>query len=277
VTLWSRLRDARYALPGLVGRHLPVPDAAWAGRQARRWQARGWATSFGWFPGAEDADGVLAANLALIAAIAGQDAVLAVKAPMLGLSTARVEHLARVAAEARVGLVFDAHAPHLADATLDLARGAAMFNPSVGCALPARWRRSVADAEALRDEPLTLRIVKGEWADPADDPADKGAAYLDVVRVLAGRQAPVAVATHDPLLAAQALDLLIAAGTPCLLEQLRGLPRRRTAAAARGVPLRLYLPTGPGWWAYAIDKALARPYLPGWYWRDLTGRSDQAG
>ncbi|WP_343609712.1 proline dehydrogenase [Novosphingobium sp.] len=278
MTLWSHLRDARYALPALMGRHLPLPDAAWAGRQARSWQARGWATSFGWFAGDEDADGVLAANLALIAVLAGRDAVLAVKAPMLGLSAARVEHLARAAAEAGVGLVFDAHGSHLADATLDLAKGAALLNPSVGCALPARWRRSVADVEALRETALTLRIVKGEWADCLGDPADGSGAYLDLVRVLAGRQAPVAIATHDPLLAAQALDLLIAAGTPCLLEQLRGLPRRRSVAAARarGVPLRLYLPTGPGWWAYAIDKALARPYLPGWYWRDLTGRPDQA-
>lgn len=100
MTLWSHLRDARYALPALMGRHLPLPDAAWAGRQARSWQARGWATSFGWFAGDEDADGVLAANLALIAVLAGRDAVLAVKAPMLGLSAARVEHLARAAAEA---------------------------------------------------------------------------------------------------------------------------------------------------------------------------------
>jgi proline dehydrogenase len=51
---------------------------------------------------------------------------------------------------------------------------------------------------------------------------------------------------------------------------------QRCRGAGEGVPLRLYLPTGPGWWAYAIDKALARPYLPGWYWRDLTGRPDQA-
>jgi proline dehydrogenase len=96
----------------------------------------------------------------------------------------------------------------------------------------------VTDVEALRETALTLRIVKGEWADCLGDPADGSGAYLDLVRVLAGRQAPVAIATHDPLLAAQALDLLIAAGTPCLLEQLRGLPRRRSVAVARarGVP-----------------------------------------
>ncbi|WP_206241754.1 proline dehydrogenase family protein [Novosphingobium terrae] len=276
MSLRSRLRDARYALPGLLGRHLPAPDAVWAGQQARLWQARGRATSFGWFPGAEDADGVLAGHLALVAALAGQDAVLAVKAPALGLSEARIATLAEAAAQAGVPLLFDAHGPALADATLALVEQAMALHPSVGCALPARWRRSAQDAARLRDQPLSLRIVKGEWADPQGDPADPDVAYLDLVRGLAGRAAPVVVATHDPALAAQALDLLIAAGTPCLLEQLRGLPHRRTEAVARqhGVPLRLYLPTGPGWWAYAIDKALARPYLPLWALRDRLGLKD---
>jgi proline dehydrogenase len=52
---------------------------------------------------------------------------------------------------------------------------------------------------------------------------------------------------------------------------LRGLPRRRTTAVARklGVPARLYYPFGPGWWPYAVDKALARPYLPLWALRDM--------
>jgi proline dehydrogenase len=79
------------------------------------------------------------------------------------------------------------------------------------------------------------------------------------------------VATHDPALAEATLRLLIAAGTPCELEQLRGLPRRRTMAVARklGVPVRLYSPFGPGWWPYAADKALARPYLPIWWLQDV--------
>ena len=81
------------------------------------------------------------------------------------------------------------------------------------------------------------------------------------------------VATHDPELAERALAILVSAGTPCELEQLRGLPRRRSCAVARalGVPVRIYLPFGPGWWPYAIDRALARPYLPLWALRDRFG------
>jgi hypothetical protein len=93
-----------------------------------------------------------------------------------------------------------------------------------------------------------LRIVKGEWADPQADPADAGAAFLALVRSLAGRASPVAVATHDPALARRALGVLVEAGTPCELEQLRGLPRARTMAVARA------------WGAGAAVRAL-RPRL----------------
>jgi proline dehydrogenase len=35
-----------------------------------------------------------------------------------------------------------------------------------------------------------------------------------------------------------------------------------------GVPVRVYIPFGPGWWPYALDQALARPYLLKWMIRD---------
>jgi proline dehydrogenase len=174
-------------------------------------------------------------------------------------------------------LMLDAHGPGDAEATIAATEALLADFPQTGCVLPARWRRSPDDADRLRDTSARLRIVKGEWADPDGDPDDGSAAYLALIERLAGRTAPVAVATHDPALAARVLDRLIAAGTPCELEQLRGLPRRRTMAAARtrGVPVRLYVPFGPGWWPYAIDKALARPHLPLWWLRDRLGLSDR--
>jgi proline dehydrogenase len=263
MSLWSALRDVRYAMPGVVGARLPAPDAAWAARRA------GPSACFAYFhTGDAPPDAVLAAHLALAQALRGSGAGLAVKAPALGFCPNRMGALVATG----VPLLLDAHAPGQADATLDLA---GRF-PGMGLAIPARWRRSVADAARLRDTRAPLRLVKGEWADPDSDPPDLRHACLDLVRLLAGRRAPVIVASHDPALVGPALDLLIAAGTPCLLEQLRGLPRRRTMALAqaRGVAVRVYHPTGPGWWPYAIDKALARPYLPGWWWRDRRGVPD---
>jgi proline dehydrogenase len=264
MTLWSRLRDARYAMPGVVGRWLPVPDAAWAAARADRLARQGLGASFGYFHLADaTSDDVLAANLALVRALHGTGATLAIKAPAMAFDAGAIAQLTGLP------LMFDSHAPGLADATLDLVER----TPDAGCAIPGRWRRSMDDALRLRDTAAPLRIVKGEWADPDGDPADLRAACLDLVRALAGRAAQVVVASHDPALVAPALDALTASGTPCLLEQLRGLPRRRTMAlaAARGVGTRIYTPTGPGWWPYALDQALARPYLPGWYWRDWRG------
>lgn len=231
--------------------------------------AAGFAVTAGYFNAAGADPLVIAATYAELANALtwqGVDGYLSVKAPQLQFSVAA---LAQIAA-AGLPLVLDAHAPAQADATLALAGG------HHGVVLPARWRRSMADAVTLRDAPVRLRLVKGEWADPAADPADRSAPYLTLVTALAGRGAPVAVATHDPDLAARALALLLEAGTPCELEQLRGLPRRRTVMLARtmGVPVRVYVPFGPGWWPYAVDQALARPYLPTWWLRDRFSRPE---
>jgi len=165
-------------------------------------------------------------------------------------------------------LTFDSLTEPQAERTLALAE---MF--SAAAALPARWRRSAADAARLREGPCRIRLVKGEWADPEADAPDVAEAYLALARLLAGRKGTVGVATHDPALAEATLRILLDAGTPCELEQLRGLPRRRTLAVAKklGVRVRLYYPFGPGWWPYAVDKALARPYLPLWAVKDLIG------
>lgn len=271
-TPWSLLRDARYALPGLVERAVPGPGAEQAARICARLGKRGLATSAGFFHPGDAAPGAIVAvylDLAARLRALGTDTYLSVKAPALAFDPASIAAIAG----GGLPLVLDAHSEAQAEPTLALA--SAM--PDIGAALPARWQRSAGDAQALRDAPARLRIVKGEWADPAGDVPDVAANYLELVRALAGRSAPVAVATHDPALARAALEVLKASGTPCELEQLRGLPRRRTTAIAKqlGVPVRLYCPFGPGWWPYAIDKALARPHLPLWYLRDRIGLADR--
>jgi proline dehydrogenase len=180
----------------------------------------------------------------------------------------QLEDAVREIAASGVPLTFDSLTEPHAERTLALAG-----TVSAGVALPARWQRSPADAERLRDGPRRIRLVKGEWADPQGDVPDIAEAYLDLARTLAGRKATVGVASHNPALAEAALRILLEAGTPCELEQLRGLPRRRTMSVAKklGVPVRLYYPFGPGWWPYAVDKALARPYLPLWALRDALG------
>jgi len=277
--LGGRLRAVRYALPRQVERITPGPDAAAAAGICGRLRQRGFAATLGHFPGSRDTPAsVVDANLALIAALraAPGGAYLSIKMPPLGFDAVRLHAIADAAAAARLPLLFDAHAPHQADATLALWGEVLAGQPGTGCALPARWRRSRADAERLAPGTARIRVVKGEWADPDWPDADIEAGYLALVATLAGRSGTVAVATHRPSLAERALALLLEAGTPCELEQLRGLPMRRTVTIARrfGVPVRVYVPFGPGWLPYAVDKALARPYLPAWMLRDRLGLAD---
>lgn len=260
----SRLRAARYALPDWIERHVAGEDALAAARRIRR---LGLPASAGYFQSSSAAPAEVAAayrQLGEALAGAGYGALLALKAPALGFDEGHIREIAA----AGQPLTFDSLTEAHAGRTLALAEAV-----SAGATLPARWRRSTADAARLRDGPCRIRLVKGEWPDLAGDVPDIAGAYLDLARLLAGRKAPVGVATHDPALAEAALRILLDAGTPCELEQLRGLPRKRTAKVARklGVPVRLYYPFGPGWWPYAVDKALARPYLPGWVLRDWLG------
>jgi proline dehydrogenase len=275
------LRNARYALPHYLERVVRGPGPAAATRHCHLLNRRGLAATVGYFQ-AGDArpEEIVAANAAVAALLADRsgEVYLSVKAPPMAFDADRLRDIADAASGAGLTLMFDAHAPGDADRTLELASALLPEFPGTGFALPARWRRSTQDAARFRESSARIRVVKGEWADPDWPDPDMDSNYLALVARLAGRAAPVAVATHDPALAERALTLLLGAGTPCELEQLRGLPARRTMAVARGlgVPVRVYVPFGPGWWPYALDKALGRPYLLSWMIRDRLAKLDNS-
>lgn len=278
---WAALRKARYALPHHVERFVPGPGPRAAARRCRKLNRAGLAATLGYFQSGEARpEDIVAANAAVAGLLADRvgDVYLSVKAPPLGFDAVYLRTVADSAAAANMTLMFDAHAPKDADRTLKAVSDLLGEFPRTGFALPARWLRSRGDAAAFRDTDARIRLVKGEWADPNWRGQDVEASYLALVARLAGRAAPVAVATHDPDLAERALAMLLASGTPCELEQLRGLPARRTMAVAKrlGVTIRVYVPFGPGWWPYALDKVLARPYLLCWMIRDRLAR-DSAG
>ncbi|NBC37537.1 proline dehydrogenase [Novosphingobium sp. FSY-8] len=273
-SVWARARDARYALPGWIEAHHAGPVAASTASLIARLTRRGIAATPGYFQATHaDPQTIAQANAAMLMCLTG-DAYLSVKAPPMRFDPGLLGGVAMLARDVGRSILLDAHAPKDADATLGVLRALLPDHPATGVALPTRWARTARDAAALRDTGARIRLVRGEWADadPAqDDPSAQ--AYLAVVRLLAGRRAPVAVATHRPDVAQAALRLLRDSGTPVELEQLRGLPRRATMAVARhmGVGVRVYVPFGPGWWPYAVDKALARPDLPLWALRDWLG------
>ncbi|MBO0720816.1 MAG: proline dehydrogenase, partial [Blastocatellia bacterium] len=162
--------------------------------------------------------------------------------------------------------------PEAADRTFELILESARNFPlpGVGCTLPGRWRRSLGDAALAIDAQVRVRVVKGQWADPDHQEIDLREGYLAVIDRLAGKARQVAVATHDPPLAREALGRLLAAGTQCEMELLFGLPLKASLQLARelNVRVRLYIPYGHSWLPYAFSQIQKNPRIIWWVIRD---------
>ncbi len=198
------------------------------------------------------------------------DCYLSIKAPSLGFSRDLLGELLEVARPGGNGIHFDALAPETADQSWMLIREAVARHTPVGCTLPARWRRSVSDAEQAVELGLRVRIVKGQWVDPGAPDIDARKGFLAVAERLAGRASRVAIATHDTTLAQLALECLRGAGTTCELELLFGLPAKTSLqiAHAAGVPVRFYVPYGHAWLPYCLSQARQNPRILWWTMRD---------
>jgi proline dehydrogenase len=270
-------RPLRLALD-IAGRvYVPGTALADALAIARRLAGEGTGCTLGYFQSPTDSpEAVANVTLSIVDAVAGlaPPGYASIKVPALGYDATL---LGQVVAEVRRrGALahFDSHQHATADATLRCVEQAVAQHGAVGLTLPGRWRRSVADADFACRLGVRARVVKGEWGDPADPQRDRRGGFLDVVDRLAGRARDVAVATHDPWLAREAIVRLQAKGTRCELELLHGLPRRRVLAAVHdlAVPVRIYVPFGVSWRPYAMSKVAENPRMLWWVARDaVTG------
>jgi CelD/BcsL family acetyltransferase involved in cellulose biosynthesis len=189
------------------------------------------------------------------AAEAGLDAYVSIKATALAFSPVLIGEIAERGRSVQRRVHFDSMGPDVADPTLDLIRRFADFG--LGITLPGRWRRSLDDADVAVELQLPVRVVKGQWADPGDPRRDARAGFLAVVDRLAGRARHVGVATHDDRLAREAVRRLEAAGTPCEVERLFGLPLARFES----VPTRVYVAFGTPSLPYSLEQARRNPRL----------------
>lgn len=198
------------------------------------------------------------------------DCYVSIKAPSLGFSGELLRELLETARQDGIGIHFDSLASETADQSWRLIREAVAQRGRVGCTLPARWRRSLSDAEQAVDLGLHVRVVKGQWVDASAPDLEARTGFLAVIKRLAGRAKRVAVATHDPALARPAIECLRGAGTACELELLFGLPVRAPLrlAQAAGVPVRFYVPYGHAWLPYCLSQARQNPRVLWWTMRD---------
>ena len=124
----------------------------------------------------------------------------------------------------------------------------------LGATVQANLLRSPADADALADAGVHVRLVKGAYveatgAHPHGEATD--VAFLRLGFRLAERGANWSMATHDGRLR----EALLLAHGPLTVEQLFGVrPEVLDELHIRGIPTRVYVPYGPDWYRYWLRR-----------------------
>ena len=209
------------------------------------------------------ADQVLEDYIALVAALppSPADVWLSVDLSHLGLeagAAAVADRLAAIADALPAGRRVQVGAEQLAlaDAILTcvLAVAARGRADRLGATVQANLVRSPADADALADAGVHVRLVKGAYVEPTGahrygEPTD--VAFLRLGHRLAERGAAWSMATHDGRLR----EALLLAHGPVPVEQLLGVrPEALDELHDRGVPTRVYVPYGPDWFRYWLRR-----------------------
>jgi proline dehydrogenase len=204
---------------------------------------------------------------------AGDRFYLSLKPPALRFDAGHSMAIADTALRNGQGVHFDSHDHVLAGPTVRLLeqvmdRSAPTVDRAArwrfGLTLPARWKRSMADAEWAVERGVRARVTKGEFRSPgSSDETNPAAGFLALVDRLAGNVPEIALATHDCALAREAIRRCQGTGTSVQLELLFGMPVLRSLALSRetGVPVRIYVPYGDTLLVNGIRLILSNPRI----------------
>ena len=142
-----------------------------------------------------------------------------------------------------------------ADRILSAVFAVARQGGAVSATIQANLKRSRADAQALVEGGVPIRVVKGAYVEdsqvarPWGEPTDL--AFIELAHELHANGAEVAIATHDAVLRETLLRALPGIGVEMLLG-VRSADAR--VVAGRGLPVRIYVPYGDGWFRYAMRR-----------------------
>ena len=233
---------------------------------AHRLAAAGLASSIDCF--GEDVSDPIEANrvtdhyvaLAQTLAQAPESAFLSVDLSHIGLDepgAAVQRRLERIAAALPAGrrIQVGAEQERRADRILATVSAVARARGVVSATIQANLKRSPADAQALAEAGVPIRLVKGAYDEdpqvalPWGEPTDL--AFLELAHELHANGAAVAIATHDATLREALLRALPGIGVEMLLG-VRSVDAK--VLAGRGVPVRIYVPYGDGWFRYAMRR-----------------------
>jgi proline dehydrogenase len=166
----------------------------------------------------------------------------------------RLERIAAALPDGRriqVGAEEERRAERVLAAVLAVARAGG----AVSATVQANLKRSRADAHALAEAGVPIRLVKGAYvedllvAHPWGEPTDL--AYIELAHELHAGGAELTLGTHDPVLREALLRALPGVGVEMLLG-VRSEDAR--VLAGRGVPVRIYVPYGEGWFRYVMRR-----------------------
>ncbi|HHM01985.1 MAG TPA: hypothetical protein ENJ15_03165 [Caldithrix abyssi] len=195
---------------------------------------------------------------------------LSIKTPAIGYDESLMNEIVSVARKGKLRIHFDAQSPDTADRNLSLFEKTLSDYKNLSYTLPARWNRSLRDAEKVIEMGIPVRIVKGEWADPADPLKDPEEGFTDVLSALSGRARHIAVATHNVPLLKRCMGIVREKENSWELEQLYGLPMQTVRMArGEGIPVRFYIPYGRACLPYGLSMIKKKPEMLWWVIRDL--------
>ena len=244
-----------------------------------RFLESGWQCSLGpWNAISDSPRSVFEQYAEAIRRMPGWGMYLSIKMPALDFEICLLNELLSMAEAKGVVVHFDSLALETAGRTFQTYRVLSASFPGLGYTLPARWRRSIADAEYLKSVDCRVRIVKGQWEEPGNVDNVRES-YLRLVNILSGAKCHVEIATHDAVLAEQSIGILASGGAHYSLGQLYGLPvqiaRRRRQ---RPLPVSVYVPYGHAYLPYAVSQVLRQPRALWWLVRDaVRGAAAPAG
>jgi len=251
----------RLARPYVAGTRLEDALAC-----ARRLAAEGLASSIDFFGESVsdpiEADRVADDYVALARTLdqAPENTFLSIDLSHIGLDQpgeAVERRLARIAAalpqgrRIQVGAEEERRADRILAAVLVVARGGG----AVSATIQTNLERSRGDAYRLAEGAVPIRLVKGAYVEdprvarPWGEATDL--AYLELAHELHANGAEITLASHDPVLREALLRALPDTGVEMLLG-VRSADAR--ALAGRGVPVRIYVPYGDGWFRYAMRR-----------------------
>jgi proline dehydrogenase len=155
------------------------------------------------------------------------------------------------------------------------------FARHVGVVLQSRLRRTLADVDALTDEPANFRLCKGIYLEP------RPIAYTDAELIrrnftaaldrMFERGAYVGIATHDEILVWDAMELIRKHGLDrdrYEFQMLLGVDESlRNIILKGGHRLRVYVPYGRQWYAYSVRRLRENPQLAGYGFKAIFKRS----